>query len=203
MLDMKICTHYWLAWFNDILLMKEIIHFLLVLLSWYYYHNLQNLKSGLELWQPGALPPALLALDGNVHPIDPSWHLAELGQRSLEAHEETLKSAAVLHFSGPAKPWLEIGLPEVRGLWSGHVNFSNKFIRKCRIAGWSWQNLSHFHTFILGPEETYSVRPEGRRFGFSLCSCSIAQFDISYSHVQLFIIENRWRYHANTKWSWI
>ncbi|GAY50785.1 putative galacturonosyltransferase 15 [Citrus sinensis] len=94
-----------------------------------------NLKSGLELWQPGALPPALLALDGNVHPIDPSWHVAELGQRSLEAHEETLKSAAVLHFSGPAKPWLEIGLPEVRGLWSGHVNFSNKFIRKCRIAG--------------------------------------------------------------------
>ncbi|KAH9706267.1 putative galacturonosyltransferase 15 [Citrus sinensis] len=73
-----------------------------------------NLKSGLELWQPGALPPALLALDGNVHPIDPSWHVAELGQRSLEAHEETLKSAAVLHFSGPAKPWLEIGLPEVR-----------------------------------------------------------------------------------------
>ncbi|KAH9706266.1 putative galacturonosyltransferase 15 [Citrus sinensis] len=113
-----------------------------------------NLKSGLELWQPGALPPALLALDGNVHPIDPSWHVAELGQRSLEAHEETLKSAAVLHFSGPAKPWLEIGLPEVR-------------------------------------EETYSVRPEGRRFGFSLCSCFIAQFDISYSHVQLFIIENR------------
>lgn len=94
-----------------------------------------NLNSGLELWQPGALPPALLALDGNVHPMDPSWHVAELGQRSQEAHGEKLKSAAVLHFSGPAKPWLEIGFPEVRGLWSGHVNFSNRFIRKCRIVG--------------------------------------------------------------------
>ncbi|KAK9191022.1 hypothetical protein WN943_019633 [Citrus x changshan-huyou] len=87
-----------------------------------------NLKSGLELWQPGALPPALLALDGNVHPIDPSWHVAELGQRSLEAHEETLKSAAVLHFSGPAKPWLEIGLPEMTEVTMSMLKFINNVL---------------------------------------------------------------------------
>ncbi|KAK9284352.1 hypothetical protein L1049_023523 [Liquidambar formosana] len=92
-----------------------------------------NLNSGLGLWHPGVLPPALIAFEDHVHPIDPSWHVAGLGYRFPEVNQEILETAAVIHFSGPAKPWLEIGFPEVRGLWSRHVNFSNKFIRKCRI----------------------------------------------------------------------
>ncbi|XP_022740730.1 probable galacturonosyltransferase 15 isoform X2 [Durio zibethinus] len=95
-----------------------------------------SLKSGLTLWQPGVLPPTLLAFEGHVHPIDPLWQLAGLGYRSLSsAHGQMLEAAAVLHFTGPAKPWLEIGSPEVRSLWNRHVNFSNSFIRKCRILG--------------------------------------------------------------------
>ncbi|KAK1404847.1 Hexosyltransferase [Heracleum sosnowskyi] len=92
-----------------------------------------NLDSGLELWNPGTLPPALIAFDGLVHDIDPSWHVAGLGYRSPQVSLQTLKAAAVVHFSGPAKPWLEIGIPEVRSLWTRHVNFSNKFFTKCRI----------------------------------------------------------------------
>ncbi|EEF41996.1 probable galacturonosyltransferase 15 [Ricinus communis] len=92
-------------------------------------------KSGLDLWQPGVLPPALLAFEGHVHPIDPSWHLAGLGRKPPEVRREILETAAILHFNGPAKPWLEIGFPEVQSLWIKHVNFSNEFIRKCRIAG--------------------------------------------------------------------
>lgn len=89
----------------------------------------------MALWSPGVLPPSLLAFKGHVHPIDPSWHVAGLGYQYPEVHQETLEDAAVIHFSGPAKPWLEIGLPEVRRLWNKHVNFSNNFIRKCRIMG--------------------------------------------------------------------
>lgn len=96
---------------------------------------MQNLNSGLGLWYPGALPPALMAFKGHVHPIDSSWHVAGLGCQASEVSRERLEAAAVVHFSGPAKPWLEIGFPEVRSLWTSHVNFSNKFIRKCRIKG--------------------------------------------------------------------
>ncbi|KAF5730703.1 galacturonosyltransferase 15 isoform X1 [Tripterygium wilfordii] len=93
-----------------------------------------NLNSGLELWQPGMLPPALLAFEGYVLPIDPSYHMAGLGYRSTqEAPKEIMEASAVLHFTGPAKPWLEIGFPEVRNFWSRYVNCSNKFIRKCKI----------------------------------------------------------------------
>ncbi|KAA8524111.1 hypothetical protein F0562_010458 [Nyssa sinensis] len=92
-----------------------------------------NLNSGMALWRPGALPPALIAFEGRVHPIHPSWHVSGLGYRFPQVDLQILEAAAVLHFSGPAKPWLEIGVPEVRSLWSRHVNFSNEFIRKCRI----------------------------------------------------------------------
>ncbi|KAK6917968.1 Glycosyl transferase, family 8 [Dillenia turbinata] len=95
----------------------------------------RNLNSGLALWLPGALPPALIAFEGHVHPIDPSWHVAQLGYQSPAFCQDTLEAAKVIHFSGPAKPWLEIGFPEVRDLWTRHVNFSNELIMKCRIIG--------------------------------------------------------------------
>ncbi|CAN8279977.1 unnamed protein product [Cochlearia groenlandica] len=92
-----------------------------------------SVSSGLQLWQPGALPPTLLAFKGLTQTLEPSWHVAGLGSRSVKSPEEILKSAAVLHFSGPAKPWLEISNPEVRSLWYRYVNSSNIFVRKCKI----------------------------------------------------------------------
>ncbi|WJX31818.1 hypothetical protein P8452_20209 [Trifolium repens] len=96
-----------------------------------------NLKFGTALWNPGVLPPSLIAFDGQVHPIDSSMLVTDLGYRykSEEISKERLEAAAVIHFSGPAKPWLEIGFPEYRSLWSRYVNVSNKFIRRCRILG--------------------------------------------------------------------
>ncbi|XP_014518986.1 probable galacturonosyltransferase 15 [Vigna radiata var. radiata] len=94
-----------------------------------------NLESGTTMWNPGVLPPALIAFDGQVHPINSSMLVSDLGYRhkSAEISKEKLEAAPIIHFSGPAKPWLEIGFPEVRSLWSRHVNISNKFIRRCRI----------------------------------------------------------------------
>ncbi|KAH6780726.1 galacturonosyltransferase 15 [Perilla frutescens var. hirtella] len=92
-----------------------------------------SLNSGFELWHPGALPPALLAFESHVHAIDPSWHLAGLGYRYARVDKYVVEAAAVVHFSGPAKPWLEIGSSEVRDLWTRHVNSSNEHIRKCGI----------------------------------------------------------------------
>ncbi|XP_029130457.1 probable galacturonosyltransferase 15 isoform X1 [Cajanus cajan] len=96
-----------------------------------------NLNSGMTMWNLGVLPPALIAFEGQVHPINSSMLVTDLGYRyqAEEISKEKLEAAAVIHFSGPAKPWLEIGFPEVRSLWSRYVNISNKFIRRCRITG--------------------------------------------------------------------
>ncbi|KAK4278987.1 hypothetical protein QN277_016754 [Acacia crassicarpa] len=95
-----------------------------------------NLKSGLALWNPGVLPPALIAFEGHVHSIDSTWLVTDLGYRyqSEEISLETLQSAAVIHFNGPAKPWLEIGFPQFRSFWNRYVNSSDKFVRRCRIS---------------------------------------------------------------------
>lgn len=94
-----------------------------------------NLNHGFTLWHPGALPPALLAFEGHMQRIDPSWHMAGLGHRVTQVNKYMLETAAVIHFSGPAKPWLEIGAPEVRSFWYRHVNFSNGFIKRCGTTG--------------------------------------------------------------------
>ncbi|KAG8386742.1 hypothetical protein BUALT_Bualt03G0180700 [Buddleja alternifolia] len=92
-----------------------------------------SLNSGFALWHPGALPPALIAFETHMHRIDPSWHIAGLGYRNPQVDKRILEAAAVVHFSGPAKPWLEIVSPEVRGLWTRHVNLSNTYIKRCGI----------------------------------------------------------------------
>ncbi|CAM6113351.1 unnamed protein product [Calypogeia fissa] len=98
------------------------------------YHRWQklNLKSHLTLWRLGTLPPALIAFDGYVHPISSSWHMLGLGYHS-KSNIENIKKSGVIHYNGQAKPWLEIGFPELRPFWTKYVNYSNEFIRHCNI----------------------------------------------------------------------
>lgn len=98
---------------------------------------MQNLNSGFALWQyPGALPPALIAFRNYIHALDPTWHLAGLGRRYPNVDKDVFEAAKVLHFSGPAKPWLEIASPQVRRVWYTHVNLSNEYVKKCGITGY-------------------------------------------------------------------
>ncbi|KAL5978161.1 putative galacturonosyltransferase 12 [Asimina triloba] len=98
-----------------------------------YHHWLeQNLKSDLSLWQLGTLPPGLIAFHGHVHVIDPYWHMLGLGYQENTSVVEA-KNAAVIHFNGRAKPWLEIAFPKLRPLWAKYINFSDKFIKTCKI----------------------------------------------------------------------
>ncbi|GAA0170799.1 transferase [Lithospermum erythrorhizon] len=92
----------------------------------------ENLKSNLTLWKLGTLPPALIAFKGQVHPIDPSWHLLGLGYQNKTKIEDVTK-AAVIHYNGQSKPWLELGFEHLRPFWTKYVNYSNDFIRNCHI----------------------------------------------------------------------
>jgi alpha-1,4-galacturonosyltransferase len=84
------------------------------------------------MWKLGTLPPALIAFKGHVHPIDPSWHMLGLGYQN-KTNIESVKKAAVIHYNGQAKPWLEIGFEHLRPFWTKYVNYSNDFIRNCHI----------------------------------------------------------------------
>ncbi|XP_010551819.1 PREDICTED: probable galacturonosyltransferase 13 isoform X1 [Tarenaya hassleriana] len=98
------------------------------------YHSWfkENLKSGLTMWKLGTLPPALIAFRGHVHPIEPSWHMLGLGYQN-KTNVEDIKKAAVIHYNGQSKPWLEIGFEHLRPFWTKYVNYSNDFVRNCHI----------------------------------------------------------------------
>ncbi|GFZ19263.1 galacturonosyltransferase 14 [Actinidia rufa] len=92
----------------------------------------ENLKSNLTMWRLGTLPPALIAFKGHVQAIDPSWHMLGLGYQN-KTNIESVKRAAVIHYNGQCKPWLQIGFEHLRPFWTKYVNYSNDFIRNCHI----------------------------------------------------------------------
>ncbi|XP_047313525.1 probable galacturonosyltransferase 13 [Impatiens glandulifera] len=92
----------------------------------------ENLKGNLTMWKLGSLPPALIAFRGHVHPIEPSWHMLGLGYHN-NTNLENVKRAAVIHYNGQSKPWLQIGFEHLRPFWTKYVNYSNDFIRNCHI----------------------------------------------------------------------
>ncbi|WOL11112.1 putative galacturonosyltransferase 15 [Canna indica] len=92
-----------------------------------------NRQSGFSLWPMGSLPPALIAFNGQVLPIERSWLLNALGWHMPDPYQ--LESAAVLHFSGPGKPWLETAHLELRKIWQSHLNHSDELISSCMVIG--------------------------------------------------------------------
>ncbi|ESW23289.1 hypothetical protein PHAVU_004G034200 [Phaseolus vulgaris] len=92
----------------------------------------ENLRSNLTMWKLGTLPPALIAFRGHVHPIDHTWHMLGLGYQN-KTDIESLNKAAVIHYNGQSKPWLQIGFEHLRPFWTKYVNYSNYFVRNCHI----------------------------------------------------------------------
>ncbi|KAH7554512.1 hypothetical protein JRO89_XS12G0229500 [Xanthoceras sorbifolium] len=94
--------------------------------------RVENLRSNLTMWKLGTLPPALIAFKGHVHPIDSSWHMLGLGYQN-KTNIESVKKAAVIHYNGQSKPWLQIGFEQLRPFWTKYVNYTNDFVRNCHI----------------------------------------------------------------------
>ncbi|KAI4975185.1 hypothetical protein ZWY2020_048792 [Hordeum vulgare] len=96
------------------------------------YHYWQEQNEHRLLWKLGTLPAGLVTFWNNTFPLDRSWHLLGLGYKK-NVNPKDIERAAVIHYNGNLKPWLEVGLPKYRNYWSKHVNFDQAFIRECHI----------------------------------------------------------------------
>jgi lipopolysaccharide biosynthesis glycosyltransferase len=74
------------------------------------------------------LPPVLVAFRGHVHGIDPSWHMLGLGYQE-KTYIERVRRAAVIHYNGQCKPWLDIAFKNLRPFWTKYVNYSNTLLQ--------------------------------------------------------------------------
>ncbi|KAK9988319.1 hypothetical protein SO802_028558 [Lithocarpus litseifolius] len=96
------------------------------------YHYWQNLNENRTLWKLGTLPPGLITFYSTTKPLDKSWHVLGLGYNpSISADE--IRNAAVVHFNGNMKPWLDIAITQFRPLWTKYVDYEMEFIQACNF----------------------------------------------------------------------
>ncbi|KAJ4776438.1 Hexosyltransferase [Rhynchospora pubera] len=94
------------------------------------YHYWQDLNEDRKLWKLGSLPPGLITFYNLTYPLDRNWHVLGLGYDPAVDPKE-IESAAVVHYNGNYKPWLDLAIGKYKQYWSNHVKFDNPYIQHC------------------------------------------------------------------------
>lgn len=96
------------------------------------YHKWQNMNEDRVLWKLGTLPPGLITFYGLTHPLDKSWHVLGLGYNPSVDRLE-IDNAAVVHYNGNMKPWLELAMTKYRPYWTKYIKYDHPFLQQCNI----------------------------------------------------------------------
>ncbi|XP_019456989.1 PREDICTED: polygalacturonate 4-alpha-galacturonosyltransferase-like [Lupinus angustifolius] len=96
------------------------------------YHKWQNMNEDRLLWKLGTLPPGLITFYGLTHPLNKLWHVLGLGYNPSVDRLE-IENAAVVHYNGNMKPWLEIAMTKYRSYWTKHVKYDHPYLRNCKL----------------------------------------------------------------------
>ncbi|KAK6918455.1 Glycosyl transferase, family 8 [Dillenia turbinata] len=97
------------------------------------YHYWQNMNEDRVLWKLGTLPPGLITFYGLTHPLEKSWHVLGLGYNpSIDPSE--IGNAAVIHYNGNMKPWLEIAMTKYRPYWTKYIKYDHPYLHRCNLS---------------------------------------------------------------------
>ncbi|KAL5981338.1 hypothetical protein ACLOJK_015393 [Asimina triloba] len=96
------------------------------------YHSWQKLNHDRQLWKLGTLPPGLITFWKKTYSLDRSWHVLGLGYNPT-VNPKDIERAAVIHYNGNMKPWLEIGIPKYRRHWTKFIYYDQVFLRDCNL----------------------------------------------------------------------
>ncbi|KAL7238743.1 hypothetical protein ACSBR2_004775 [Camellia fascicularis] len=97
------------------------------------YHKWQNMNEDRVLWKLGTLPPGLMTFYRLTHPLDKSWHVLGLGYNPSVDRSE-IENAAVVHYNGNMKPWLELAMTKYRSYWTRYIKFDHPYVRRCNLS---------------------------------------------------------------------
>ncbi|KAH1089435.1 hypothetical protein J1N35_016692 [Gossypium stocksii] len=75
---------------------------------------------------------SLLTFQDLIYALDNNWVLSGLGH-DYELSTQSIKKAAVLHYNGNMKPWLELGIPKYKVYWRKFLNPENQFLNECNV----------------------------------------------------------------------
>ncbi|XP_050228432.1 probable galacturonosyltransferase 9 [Mercurialis annua] len=96
------------------------------------YHYWQNLNEDRNLWKLGTLPPGLITFYSTTKSLDKSWHVLGLGYNPSISMDE-ISNAAVIHYNGNMKPWLDIAMTQYKNLWTKYVDSEMEFVQMCNF----------------------------------------------------------------------
>lgn len=68
----------------------------------------------------------------STKPLDKSWHVTGLGYNP-SIGQDLIDAAAVVHFNGNMKPWLDIAMNQYKNLWTKHVDTDMEFLQLCNF----------------------------------------------------------------------
>ncbi|KAG4134325.1 hypothetical protein ERO13_D08G149800v2 [Gossypium hirsutum] len=97
------------------------------------YHKWQNMNEDRALWKLGTLPPGLITFYGLTHPLEKSWHVLGLGYNPSVDKKE-IEHAAVIHYNGNMKPWLELAMTKYRSYWTKYIKYDHPYLRSCNLS---------------------------------------------------------------------
>lgn len=97
------------------------------------YHNWQSKNEDRVLWKLGTLPPGLMTFYRLTHPLNKSWHVLGLGYNPSVDKKE-IDNAAVIHYNGNMKPWLEIAMTKYRPYWTKFIKYDHPYLRNCNLS---------------------------------------------------------------------
>ncbi|PWA99739.1 Glycosyl transferase, family 8 [Artemisia annua] len=96
------------------------------------YHYWQDLNEDRTLWQLGTLPPGLITFYSRTKSLDKKWHVLGLGYNPSISMDE-INNAAVIHFNGNMKPWLDIAMNQFKPLWTKYINRTMTYMQMCNF----------------------------------------------------------------------
>lgn len=97
------------------------------------YHKWQNMNEDRTLWKLGTLPPGLITFYRLTHPIEKSWHVLGLGYNP-SIDKSDIENAAVIHYNGNMKPWLELAMTKYRSYWTKYIKYDHPYLRSCNLS---------------------------------------------------------------------
>lgn len=90
------------------------------------------MSGGDESREAIALQASLLTFQDQVYALDDKWALSGLGY-DYYINTQSTKNAAILHYNGNMKPWLELGIPQYKNYWRNHLNREDRFLSDCNV----------------------------------------------------------------------
>lgn len=96
-----------------------------------YNHYLQLGKQK-PMWKVGSLPLGWMTFYNQTTGLDRKWHVHGLGYHS-GIKQEDIEQAAVIHYDGVMKPWLDIGIEKYKTYWRKHVKYNHPYLQQCNI----------------------------------------------------------------------